>query len=448
MGNENINLQPYPSISYIPNQYEFNETENITSTDDGSIFEDTEFYNGSQIDKITWVDDVYDVINTVSDSTVPDWAYGLAPKGFILQTESGYDFIADNELAFESLPRTEDGELDVAKIQSSLATSVSLITERNNEATEMLDYGIYRDAINNTSLLVALLGPEVANLVTTLGGDSIPDWATNGISLFDIDLNTLLNILEEADIDLSDYGINDVVDFTDIKTSYEIADEIKAQEEGLAELQNFEIKNDEDAEEFLDRYLELTGTSFFCENIDECQKLFEDENASEKAKTKVYQQACGNSNALTDAQKNQLATNICYDVGIRYLIPVAINKIDTIPTKIISTALPTVIEATEVATQGREEDEVINLRNLNYETVIDILAEGAIDGLMVNIGSQIEYGDGFINKTKGRTIKSGVTKAANLVSKAAVKGAVPNYSSWWKAVLTTLVPGSGTFFDW
>lgn len=416
----------------------------LSSINENSIFA----YNENKANNPNWVDGVYNGANNVIDAITPNFAYQWIPKGILLQTESKYDFTIDNKLAFESLPRTQDGELDVDKIQASLETSLNLISEQNKEAIEMLDYGIYKDAINNTNLMVALLGPEVANVVTSLGGDSIPDWATEGISLFDLDLNTLLTIFEEAGINLSDYGIDDIVDFLDIKTSHEIIDEIKTQEEGFAELKNFEIKSDEDAKEFLDKYLALTGTSFFCENIDECQKLYENEDSSEKDKIKAYQKACGNSNALVDAQKNQIMTNICYDVGIKYVVPTIINKIETIPTKIISTALPTVIEATEVATQGRKDGEVINLRNLDYKSVVNILAEGGIDGLMVNVGPMLGYSDKFIKKVAGKSVKTGAVQVANLASKAAVKAVVPNYSSWWKAAITFLIPGSGLFFDW
>jgi len=418
------------------------ETANVfptTNEDNLCELSETQEENGK-----TWVDDVYNSIN----SSTPDIAYEKAPKSFSLQTESAYDFTNDNELAFDKLPRTKDGKIDTAKVKESLKKSTKLITDQNKQAEEMMDYGIYREAINNSSLLVAMLGPEVANLVTSLGGDKIPDWAKEGVSLFDLDLNSILKILEEAGLDAEEYGINDIVDFTDIKTNDEIMANIKAQEKGLSELENFEINNDEDAKEFLEKYSELTGTSFFCDEIDKCDKLYKDKKSSEKDKLKAYQKACGSSKNLTDAQKNNIMTDVCYNVGFRYLIPVAINKIDSIPTKIISTALPTYIELAETSTKNKEDDEIVNLRNLDYKTLITILSEGAVEGLFVNLSGSINYGKGLKNKVTGKAKTGGIKTVLNWISKAGVKSVTPNYSSWGKAALTTFIPGSGAFFDW
>jgi len=433
------------SINSIYNNPPINTGNNANYKNYNNPDEEEILFNASS--KTTWVDDACNAINSLT----PQFVYDLAPKSFALTTESSYDFIIDNKLAFESLPRTADGNLDVEKIKSSLAKSTDLITQQNNQAEEMLNYGIYKDAINNTTLLVALLGPEVANVVTSLGGDYIPDWATEGVSMFDADLKTVLEIIEDSGIDLSEYGVNDIVDILDIKTSYEIQEEIKIQEDGLKELENFEIKNDEDAIEFLNKYLELTGTSFFCDSIDECYEIQQDENISDYHKINAYQEACGNSNILTHAQKNNLLTNIIYDIGIKYLIPVAINKINTIPTKIISTALPTVIEASEVATQNREDGQIANLRNFDFDTVIKILSEGFVDGAFVNLG-----GLGIFTQPKGTTIgtrakgsgaKNGIRALSNEIAKYTFKGAIPNYSSWEKFLLTSLVPGSGIFVN-
>ena len=402
----------------------------LQKQDEENLFE---FSDVDYQKQVSLVDDVYNFLNT----TVPDIVLEKVPKSYSLQTESAYDFIVDNELAFEQLPRTEDGKIDVVEIKSALEKSVSLITEQNNQAQEIMDYGIYREAINNTNLLVALLGPEVANVVLTYGGDDVPSWAKEGISIFQIINDDVMNPKNEA--------LADIKDFLDVKTSVEIREKIDSQETALEKLKNFEINDEEDARKFLEAYLNLTGTSFFCDKIDQCYELYNTEDSSEKDKIVAYQKACGSSKNLADAQKNRILTDVCYEIGIKYLIPVAINKIDTIPTKIVSTALPTQIELTETATQGREDGQLINFSQFDYNTMVDILAEGAVDGLFVNLNGVYKNEIGFKNKAKAKGEKFGMSKILNGISKFSIKSVIPNYSSLDKAILSLLLPGSGAF---
>lgn len=358
------------------------------------------------------------------------------PEDYLKLGDSKCFCSTDNEEAYINIPRTTDGKIDVEKIKASLQKASEMIKSQNASALEALNYGVYKEAINSTNLLNALLGPELAlaiEKVAAAQGCELPDFISADISLFEL----LTEIGKLADGSLfNSFGTNLIEDLAEVKSVDAIKNDIEKQNASLDELINFNIENDNDVKKFLEAYLNVTGTTFSCEKIDRCYDLKKDENFTNDERFVAYASSCGTSINLVNAKKNEILTNVVYDAGLRYIIPTIIGKIQHPIAKGIAAILPTYISIAESVTQGCAEGDVVNKSNLTYENFINIIGEGGVRGFLVllptsgwgeKIFSHSKFMKNIFNPNKGTAFNNFFVKF--LGSKPLKAGC--NFSAAW-----------------
>ncbi len=320
-----------------------------------------------------------DTINSFLEDLTPEFFERMIPAEYMKFADSAHNLDRDNDLAYKNLPRTADGKVDVLKVKDSLQKAKILIQEQNKKALEEMNYGVYKEAINSVSMLEVFLGPEAADFIKKTAkkdGIDLPEFLTSGVCMFD---NKVLDWLSNDKPEV-------IKEVLEVKSAESIRSDIYNQNESLENLCEFEINTEEDAKIFLNRYLEITGTTFSCEKIENYYEIHNDENAKPEDKLEQFASSCGVSSNYLNATKNKILTNVFYEVGLRTIVPTLINKFSSHPVgKGVSTALPTIIEFVETATLNRAEGEYINLNNFTYDSTMEMLADGAVRGFLINL---------------------------------------------------------------
>lgn len=309
------------------------------------------------------------------------------PEQYLKLGDSKLYYSTDNVEAYNNLPRTADGKIDVEKVRDSLQKACGMIKEQNTEALATFNYGVYKEAINSTNLLVGLLGPEMALIIrkaVECQGKEMPAFLTESISA--IDASAVLGFLLN-DVTFDTLGTDLIQEFTDVKRADDIKSKIKNDNVKLGKLLNFNLETEDDVKKFLEAYLEFTGTTFSCEKIDKCYELANDPNSKNVDKFIAFATSCGSSENLADAKKNEIMTNALYNGGIRFVIPSIIGKINHPVAKIIAGVLPTYIGAVETLTEGCGEGAMINKDNITYDKIIDVTTNGLMMGFFVLLPS-------------------------------------------------------------
>lgn len=331
-----------------------------------------------------------DNINNLLVKSTPEEAFHMMPEKYVKLGDSRLYCHTDNIEAYNNLPRTATGEIDIEKVKESLEKATVMIKEQNELALAEIDYGAYKKAINSTDLLTAFLGPEGAHIVKNSGVE-LPNFLLKDVSIIDsIDgLNEfIIECAVIANKPIEDFlPSEDLHDLIGVKSSGKIESNIKKQNDALDRLANFDLQSEEDVKEFLDFYLQITGTTFSCDRIDGCYSKQNDSNCDAQEKMISYAESCGLSTNYVDAQKNAILTNVIFNVGLNYIVPSILYKVKHPVVQGIALLLPTYIPAAEMATKGCDDGEILNLSNFTYDSTIDLLADGALTAFLVALPS-------------------------------------------------------------
>lgn len=380
-------------------------------------------------DQSSGVDAFLDIMNWF----LPDMAGNAMPEQYLKFGNNANMLRTDRKKALSELPRTKDGKFDMVKIRESLSKAINLIKEENRQAAETLNYGAYRESINSTDLLTAFLGPELAHTIKKKV-DDVPEFLTSGISILNA---TKIFEFVANELDSSD-AVKDLACLASVRSANEIKDAIKRQEESLQNLMKFEINNDYDAENFINYYMNITGTAFSCDEIDACSKIYEKPESTNLEKLEAFTKSCGLSENLVDAHKNKIITDVIYGVCLKWIVPFLMNKISNPITKIISTALPTYIEFTETVTKNCPDGQAFNFSQLNYDEVKRILDDGVTKGLIINLMNSLP-GLGELSFKYRKPVEGAIGLGVSVINNFAILDVTK--TSGWASLLDPITGG-------
>lgn len=452
------------NISANKPQYDFaaNVVSKPVLRDNTRVFPVPQTYIPSEIEQpqnlieANLMDEINAYFNEISPEEVQKWV----PEQYLKMGDSSLYCCRNNVEAYNEIPRSSDGKIDTAQIKEALGKAIEMIKAQNEQALQQMSYGIYKEAINSTDLLTGFLGFELAQVVkeTAEATDTeLPAFLTTGVSLFQL----TSVIAKGADALTEHVGGNAwAEDLLGVKTKEQIKADIEKQNAALDKLANFDIDSEESIKEFLDSYFEITGTTFSCERIEDCYELKQGTvNSTNGERVQAYAASCGSSSNYVNAMKNEIVTNVAYNVVMRTVLPTVLYNIPTPPTKIIGVCLPTYVDLMETATQGCNEGSMINADNLkDYENITDIIASGSIQGGLValfasgagqEMCSNSKFMDLLFGRAKGTLTNNIFTKLGvkivrnvslkNIVS-TAVKFFIPDYSAddaFWRYICPT-----------
>ena len=289
-----------------------------------------------------------DAVHAYLHESPPEEAFSYMPNKWVKMNDSINYCHTDNQKAYDDLPRTDSGEIDIEKIRSSLSKASELIKAQNELALAEMDYGIYKEALNSTDLITFLFGFEVAQLIreaVEATGVELPKFLTTGVSPF-VMMSEVAKFIEK----MSSHKGNEIKtmenkvgklaeEFLLIKSNEEIRADIQEQNSALDQLASFEITSEEEAKLFLEAYLQITGTTFSCERIDKFYESQQNPDSSKKEALIDYAASCGASVNYVNAIKNNIATDVAYNVVLRTVLPTILYNIPTPATKIIGLVL-------------------------------------------------------------------------------------------------------------
>ncbi len=322
-----------------------------------------------------------DVINEFMLKHAPGMAREIVPEDYLYMSANTLmlNRTSDEEL-LKSLPIKADGTYDIEKIREALNIAVKTIKESNNNMIEQLDsYGIYKKNLNKIDAWILLFGPEIAGVLENAG--LIKEGRTIGIQ----DIMQVPKLLMEIGLDVESEDVSAFCDQflgSNVKSSFEIIDNLKSQNILLDELLNIDLEAEGGVEELLKVYKYATKTGFSYDSIKCYESTLSDKNTDGQTKMEKYVYAFGSYENRVDCTMNKMSTGIAYEVLLKYIIPKILSNCPY--TKIVSMFIPLGVEAAETLTAGVKKGQIVNPDALNIGTAMKVAGDGFFHAIIVN----------------------------------------------------------------
>ena len=299
-----------------------------------------------------------------------------------------------NDTSIESqlneLPKENNGSYDKEKIKQATKTAIQNITNMNNLATEKINYEKKKKNINGFDLNLLLAPPEITYLFEKSG--LIKE---NRIDFMGKPRKILKNLLDSDKKSFLNKNLSVINEDALPLNCFDIKKNIDSQQEKLKELEKMPLNSKEDIIAFLQTYKNITGTTFSYNGIMNSGLMIDDKDLSGKGKIKEYTKLYGVPQNYIEANKNRIATDIAYEVGLKYALPKGLSHV---PTGIAwAPFMPVCIETGEVMSKG---DKVFNTDNFTKAETTRIALDGAVKGFMV-VAPVMPGGDKIVSSLNG-----------------------------------------------
>lgn len=362
----------------------------------------------------------------------PKFVYNIVPQDF-LKFNDNRSMLNNGSVnsAYSNLPRQKDGTVDRKRVAAARDVAVNYITQKNNAASNKMNYGVYRENLDSAKPLTFVFGPEVADVLERKANVKIN--ARFG-------MNDLSYKLSSS---MSNSWFKDAINNMAVKPAHVIRGNIESQNKSLQDLSQIDISTDEGMMQMLEQYRKITGTNFSSQDIERADSCMTGKIAA-NGHDKLYSEtrAFGLLENYTDATKNKTATDGTFTAA-RNTSAAIVAKIPHPVTKIISLAMPTVMLANDKLTEGRDDSEIINMDNLTYKNYVEVVAQGAVEGVFAqfNFGlGKLGQKLGIFRPTAEGGARAGVKGFASKLVGYSVKAVTPNWEDK-SNLLEFVIPG-------
>ena len=362
----------------------------------------------------------------------PNFVFNLVPQDF-LKFNDNRSMLNNGSVtsAYSNLPRQKDGTIDRKRVAEARDVAVNYITQKNNAAKNKMNYGVYRENLDSAKPLTFVFGPEVADILERKADIKID--ARFGMNDLSYKLSSSMN----------NSWFKDAIDNMAVKPAHVIRDNIESQNKSLQDLSHIDISTEEGMMQMLEQYRKITGTNFSIQDIEKANSYISGK-VTANGHDKLYSEtrAFGLLENYTDATKNKTATDGTFTAA-RNTTASIVAKIPHPITKIISLALPTVMLANEKMSEGRDDSEIINWKNLTYKNFVDVVSQGAVEGVFAQFNFNLgKLGQklGIVRPTAEGGVRAGVKGFASKAVSYAVKAVTPNWEDK-SNLLEFVIPG-------
>ena len=328
-------------------------------------------------------DSITDVASQFMNENTPDFVFNMIPDNY-LKFAANTTMLnkADEAELLRDLPRKADGSYDTEKIKKTLQTAINTIKAENANLEERLNFGTYKNLINGVDIWAFLMGPEISGMLEN--ADILK--AQRMFSLQDLNLTKYLQKTFEEDSEA--YKMLEKINF---KSSFEIKENISKQNQALDELLNIDLSSEEGIKTLLSKYKEVTHTGFSFQNIENYEKVKNNNTLNKEKKMEEYMKAFGSVDNAVDTTNCEIFTMVAYEVLFKYLIPKIINK--CVPYgKFFAPFIPAGVELAETLTSGTKNGHAINTDAITVENASRVAIDGFVHYIMVS-----DFNFGFLS---------------------------------------------------